>query len=86
MQLIKEIAQLSTAEKILLVERIWEDIEKTNTNILFTDEQETEIKRRQQLYKSGNTSLHTWEEIKQDIQKLKSIHSVDFQPKKSYIA
>lgn len=69
MQLIKEIAQLSTAEKILLVERIWEDIETTNSNIPFTAEQETEIKRRQQLYKSGDTSLHTWEEIKQEWKK-----------------
>jgi putative addiction module component (TIGR02574 family) len=69
MQLIKEIAQLSTAEKILLVERIWEDIETSNANIPFTIEQETEIKRRQQLYKSGDTSLHTWEEIKEEWKK-----------------
>ena len=69
MQLIKEIAQLSTAEKILLVERIWEDIETSNSNIPFTIEQETEIKRRQKLYKSGDTSLHNWEEIKQEWKK-----------------
>ncbi len=66
MQLIKEIEQLSTAEKILLVERIWEDIETSKEEIPFTSEQEKEIKRRQALYKTGNTLLNTWEEAKQE--------------------
>jgi len=69
MQLINEISQLSTAEKILLVERIWEDIETSEVSISFSSEQEKEIKRRQQLYKSGKTTLHTWEEAKQEWKK-----------------
>jgi putative addiction module component (TIGR02574 family) len=69
MQLINEISQLSTAEKILLVERIWEDIETSEVSISFSSEQEKEIKRRQQLYKSGNTTLHTWEEAKHEWKK-----------------
>jgi len=68
MALPHQISSLSTAEKILLVEQIWEEIEEANPpiNLPFTQEQQQEIERRLSLYKSGKTNLYSWEEVKKE--------------------
>ena len=56
----EEINKLSIAEKILLVEEIWDSIAVENERVELSDEMKTELDRRSQTFIPGRT----WEEIK----------------------
>lgn len=61
-----DILKLSVAERILLVEEIWDSIANEShleTGALTTI-QRKEIERRLALYKSGQTKTYSWEEVK----------------------
>ncbi|HET9053850.1 MAG TPA: addiction module protein [Cyclobacteriaceae bacterium] len=62
----KEILELSVAEKILLVEEIWDSIlaENTTQTSDLTDAQKKELSRRLDLYRAGKTETFSWEDIK----------------------
>jgi putative addiction module component (TIGR02574 family) len=59
----KEIEKLSTAEKIILVENIWNSIADKHSHSL-TEEQKTELDKRLQLIDSGQATFLSLEEIK----------------------
>jgi putative addiction module component (TIGR02574 family) len=61
----QEILTLSVAERILMMEKIWDSIEHDNLEI--TVSQKAELDRRLARYKEGRTKFFTWEEVKQDI-------------------
>ena len=66
---LKDILKLSVAERILIVEEIWNSIASEpgeNANA-FTDSQKKEIERRLNLYRSGQTKTYSWDEIKSDL-------------------
>ena len=65
MDAIEEILKLSTAERILLVEKIWDSVSHENIDI--TKQQTEELERRLERFKSGNTKFYSWDEIKQTI-------------------
>lgn len=63
---IKEILNLSAAEKILLVEQIWDSLDSDEIQI--TDAQRQELDRRIALDKNGQMSWHTWSDVKSHLQ------------------
>ncbi len=66
----KLIKQLSPAEKILLVENIWDSIAENHYSEL-TKEEKTKFDKRLTLVKSGKATFNSIEEIKAKFKKLK---------------
>ena len=62
---IQEIEQLSSAEKILLVERIWDSINKQDISL--TDAQRLELDRRLEKHHKGQNEYYRWDEVKQKL-------------------
>ncbi len=61
----KEILSLTVAEKIDLVDKIWESIEEESKNGLPIPEWQTEeINRRLDEIEQGKTKMYSWEEVK----------------------
>lgn len=63
---IQEIEHLSSAEKILLVERIWNSINKQE--IPLTDAQRKELDHRLEKHHAGKNEYRNWDEVKQKLQ------------------
>lgn len=63
---LKDILQLSVAERILLVEEIWNSIASEPHKEVYslTSTQKKELERRLALYKSGATKTYSWKEVK----------------------
>ncbi|HMP98136.1 MAG TPA: addiction module protein [Cyclobacteriaceae bacterium] len=68
---LKEILELSVAEKILLVEQIWDNISEAEKDEVsqLTAAQQKEIDRRLENYKQGKSETYTWEEVKSSLKK-----------------
>lgn len=66
---IKEIESLSQAEKILLVEQIWDSIDKST--ILTSKAQKEELDYRLKSYKEKPGELSSWEDVKARLKKSK---------------
>lgn len=65
----KDILKLSIAERILLVEQIWDSVasESDEETTSLTAAQKKEIDRRLALYRSGQTKTYSWKEVKATI-------------------
>ena len=68
---LSEISKLSTAEKILFVEDLWDNITKDETNILIPQSHKDELDRRQQRYRSNPGNLLSLEKLQERIAKRK---------------
>jgi putative addiction module component (TIGR02574 family) len=68
---IPEIAMLSTPEKILLIEDIWDSIREDQNNISVPRSHVTELMRRITLYHANPGTLLTLEELQTRIEKKK---------------
>ena len=68
---IKEILQLSVAERMQIVDSIWESIEAESTvaETPLPEWQIEEINRRIDDFESGKTKTYTWEEVKEFVKK-----------------
>lgn len=78
MNLREEIKKLSVAEKILLVEEIWDDI-ATNREEDLTDAQKAELDRRLQMVSEGKVKYFSQDESRERINRLrKYVHNNDF--------
>jgi putative addiction module component (TIGR02574 family) len=65
--LLDEIKKLSVAERILLVEEIWDGIVDTDDSTLsMPDEQRIELDRRIEAYQNEPNSGRTWHEIQEE--------------------
>ena len=64
---IKEIKKLSVAERISIIEEIWESIDKGGLSV--SDSQKLEVRERIERYKKGETKFFTWAEIKTELLK-----------------
>jgi len=62
-----EISQLELAEKILLVEDIWDSIASDNSELPMTEWQKKELDHRYQEYKKGNLELHNWQSVHESL-------------------
>lgn len=69
--LANEIKKLSVAERILLVEEIWDSIARENEAFELTDSQKKELERRSQSFSTNPTLGRSWEEIKAEFLKSK---------------
>ncbi|BAZ28547.1 addiction module component [Cylindrospermum sp. NIES-4074] len=59
------ISQLSIAEKIQLVQDIWDSITLDADDVTISDAQKQELDRRLELYYQNPQQVSTWEEVKQ---------------------
>jgi len=66
---LKEILDLSVAERILMVEKIWDSID--HTQIETPDTHEKELDRRLDRYEKGETTFMSWESIKNELHQAK---------------
>jgi putative addiction module component (TIGR02574 family) len=62
---IQEILELSVAERILMIEKIWDSIDRSNIPLPVTHEQE--LDRRLNRYENGETTFVTWSDIKNEL-------------------
>lgn len=69
MSIREEISKLSDAEKILLVEDIWDDLASKNYNSL-SEAKQLEIQRRLENIKQGNAVFSDWETLKEKAKKI----------------
>ena len=59
----KEVNRLSLAEKILLIEDLWDSIALSNSELPLPDWQKSELEKRYKSYKDGKQSLHDWKSV-----------------------
>lgn len=64
MTLTQEILKLSVAERIQLVEDVWDSIAATPEQLSVTEAQKTELDRRRQRFEQGAATTRTWDEVK----------------------
>jgi putative addiction module component (TIGR02574 family) len=64
-----EIAKLSTPEKILLVEDLWDKITSDNSDIPVPESHKRELNKRIRRYKSAPGNLLSLKELKMRIEK-----------------
>jgi len=65
-----EIQKLSVAERIQLVEDIWDTIASEPENLALTEAQKQELDRRLEAYQRDPEAGVTWEELKAKIKSL----------------
>jgi putative addiction module component (TIGR02574 family) len=63
----QEIKKLSVAERILLVEEIWDSIAAEQESLVLTEPQKQELDRRLEAYAASPEAGSSWEEVKQRI-------------------
>ena len=59
--------ELSIAERILLLEEMWDSIAATPDGVPVTAAQQREVNRRLAAYRRDRKGSHTWEEVKAKI-------------------
>lgn len=62
MTTLHNIQKLSTAERIIMIEKIWDTIEPDN--IKLTTSQKKELDKRLERYRRGETKFYNWEDLK----------------------
>ena len=63
------IDRLTVAQRILLVEEIWDSIAAEAEQAPLTEAQETDLRRRLESYKENPTAGSSWEEVKARLQR-----------------
>ena len=66
-ELKQEINKLNLAEKLLLVEDLWDSIAQSNSELPLPEWQKKEIDKRYKEYKSGNQNLHDWQSVHEEM-------------------
>ena len=64
--LTEEVKRLSIAERIALVEEIWDSIAEDNGCFDLTEAQKQELDRRIESFRANPSQGRTWEEIKNE--------------------
>ncbi|MBC8412069.1 addiction module protein [bacterium] len=65
--ILKEVNQLGLAEKIILVEDIWDSIAKYNSELPMPEWQKKELDKRHAEFKEGNLKLYDWENVHKEL-------------------
>lgn len=66
-----DILQLSVAERLDLVEKIWDTIVASPEALPLTEAQRAELDRRLQAHAQNPVDVETWDEVKANIQQRK---------------
>lgn len=59
----QEINKLNLAQKLLLVEDIWDSIALGNSELPMPEWQKLELDKRYKEYKAGELNLHDWQSV-----------------------
>jgi len=68
---VSEILELSVAEKIRIVEEIWNSIAKNSESLQLSDEERAELDRRLQEYRKDPTEGIEWNQLKTKLSRTK---------------
>jgi putative addiction module component (TIGR02574 family) len=68
---LSELKQFSTAEKLIIVEELWNSIASERDSFELTGEQRDELDKRVADYYSSPNSGYSWEEVKNRIRNMK---------------
>lgn len=63
MEKIPGLAALTTAEKFVLANELWDEIAADPEEVLVSDAQLAELDRRMEAYRENPTQVTTWDEI-----------------------
>jgi len=63
----QEIDNLNLAEKLLLIEDVWDSIAQSNSELPMPDWQKLELDKRYKEYKEGKQTLHDWKSVHEEI-------------------
>ena len=63
----QEISKLNLAEKLLLVEDVWDSIAQSNSELPMPEWQKRELDKRYKEFKSGTQNLHDWQSVHEEI-------------------
>jgi putative addiction module component (TIGR02574 family) len=66
---LNQILKLSVAERIAVIEQIWDSINPAE--IQLTEPQKKELDKRLSRIAKGETKFHTWEEVKKKLRSTK---------------
>lgn len=66
-QIAQEIKKLEPAQRLSLVQEIWDSIAIDKAQVPFPDWQKDELKFRYKQYKNGTVSLHDWSSVHQKL-------------------
>ena len=66
---LQEILELSVAERILVIEKIWDSIDHSKLEL--PDSHKQELDRRLDRYNRGETTFVSWDEIKKELNSYK---------------
>ena len=67
MSTLQSILKLSTSERLLLLEKIWNSISVDEISV--TSSQKKELDKRLARMKGGETKFFTWEEVRKNLRK-----------------
>jgi putative addiction module component (TIGR02574 family) len=62
-----EISKLNLAEKLLLVEDVWDSIAQGNSELPLSESQKKELDKRYKEYKAEEQNLHDWQSVHEEI-------------------
>jgi len=63
----QEINKLNLAEKLLLIEDVWDSIAQSNSELPMPEWQKRELDKRYKEYKAGEQKLHDWQSVHEEI-------------------
>ena len=63
----QEIGKLNLAEKLILIEDVWDSIAQSNSELSMSEWQEQELDKRYKEYKAGEQNLHDWQSVHEEI-------------------
>ncbi|MBS1526595.1 MAG: addiction module protein [Bacteroidetes bacterium] len=66
---LEDILELSVAERILMIERIWDSIDHDQIDL--SNSQKEELDRRLARYERGETAFVSWEDVKSELRSYK---------------
>jgi putative addiction module component (TIGR02574 family) len=68
-ELIAEFGKLTKAEKIVLVEELWDSINDGSEDLPVPEWHVSELDKRYSTYKTGNMELYDWQDVHKEIRK-----------------
>ncbi len=68
---ISDILKLSTAEKIMMVETIWDNIASENSKLKLSKEEKELLDERLASYKKNPENVRSWEDFKKELKRKK---------------
>lgn len=63
----QEIDKLKLAEKLLLIEDVWDSIAQSNLELPMPEWQKRELDKRYKEFKAGKQDLHEWQSVHEEI-------------------